>query len=350
MIYYCAVALWPLLVMLVNYALEKKVGIYKDKEKYSAFLCVLPMALLYALRYRRIGADTPGYVSSFLNIRNYTFSELFENEFRHEKGFLLYEKIISLFTDNYTVYFLITSIILFGILGRFAYKYSGNVCVFLFLFVSLGTYQFYLTGLRQALAMSICMLAFDYVKNKKVCKFILYVIFASLFHRSAIIFLIVYPLCNLKKISSTIMSYGITTVGLLISFTSFNDFVNDLLGYEYGVEQTGNGQIFLILLSIFMLYSLYNVPKIKKRGINTVPIMHLSFITIMLWVLRLVSRVAERPSYYFICGLYAFIGLSFKYGRAKENFVINLGIVCISFALFVYRNLGTSTYLFYWAA
>lgn len=347
MIYYIFAAVMPLLIMTMKNTFEKAKNVVID-DKSGTILSILPMALMFALRYKRIGGDTIGYVRAFESIRNFSWSYCFSGESRHEIGFLLYEKVISVFTDNYTVYFIITAIILFGVLGRFAYKYSGNPYIFLFLFITLGTYQFYLTGLRQALAMTICLLAFDFIVSKKFWKFVFTVAVGYFFHKSAIVFLIAYPLCNVKKMSNSIALYGVTTVGLAVSFTVFSGFVNRLLGYNYGVEETGNGLIFLTLVLIFTVYGLLNINKIKDSTSVSQPIMHMSLITVMFWFLRLISRTMERPSYYFIIGFYAFAALAYKYGKGKEAYLINVGIIVISLALFIYRNVGI-TFRFFWS-
>jgi len=346
MIYYMMAAIMPLFVMTLKKLFKKYKNIVID-DKSGTIISVLPMALMYALRHMRLGADTIGYVRAFQNMRSLPFSYCFSGESRHEIGFLLYEKIISVFTDNYTIYFIITAIILFGVLGRFAYKYAGNPYVFLFLFVALGTFQFYLTGLRQALAITTCLLAFDFIVSKKLWKFILTVIVAQFFHKSAIVFLIAYPLCNLQKISNSIVMYGATTAGFAMSFATFNEFVNDLLGYDYGIEETGNGEIFLTLILIFTVYALFNINRIKNETKLYQPLMHMSFITVMLWFLRLISRAMERPSFYFIIGFYAFVSLAYKHGKGKEAYLINIGIIGISLMLFLYRNSGIA-FRFFW--
>ena len=54
------------------------------------------------------------------------------------------------------------------------------------------------SGLRQAIAMGITALSFNFIKEKKPVQFILLVILASLFHKSAIVFLAMYPIYNIK--------------------------------------------------------------------------------------------------------------------------------------------------------
>lgn len=347
MIYYSIAALAPILVMELNNQSRRRSGrVLSDKT--AILLAILPMALLYGLRYSYVGADTIGYVRSFAEMGSKSWAYCFSGESRHEIGFLIYEKLLSYITGNYTVYFLITGAILFGVLGRFAYKYAGNPYVFLFLFVTLGTYSFYLTGLRQVLAITACLLAFDFVAEKKPIQFALMVVLASFFHKSAICFLVVYPLSNIKNLQILVAVYVGATIAMLLAFPHFNDSINKFLEYEYGIEETGNGQIFLIALTLFAVYSLLNYRAIAQKSTYALQLTHMSLLTVLLWVLRLVSRAMERPSYYFILGLYAFSACAFAHGKWKESRLINFFILFFSFALFAYRNLGVSDYKFFW--
>ena len=185
MIYYLIIAIFPLVVNFLHSSVNKKRELeYKSENKNLGLivLAVLPMFLLYAFRSEHIGPDTSGYVKSFLLARDVTFLDLFTLDDRFELGFRIFEKLIAFVTDSYTIYFIICGIILFGVLVRFAYKYTGNPYVFLFLFCALGSYNFYLTGLRQSLAMTICLLSIDFIKNKKPIKFVLTIAVACLFH------------------------------------------------------------------------------------------------------------------------------------------------------------------------
>ena len=202
MIYYLISAIFPIACWLIYDALVKKEEFNKDKtKKFMAFIAILPIFLLYVLRYKRVGVDTIGYVNFFeSDIRNMTFGEIFNVEaLRVEVGYRFYVKLISLITDNYTVYFLFNGIIVFGSIYRFALKYSKNPFLVIYCFITLGTYQFFETGLRQALAISICLFAVDFIKDKKLVRFVLVVFLASLFHKSAWIFLMAYPLSLIKS-------------------------------------------------------------------------------------------------------------------------------------------------------
>lgn len=353
MIYYLIGAIFPLIAWAINYHAQNKYELdneqsVKLKNRLTLF-AIFPMFVIFVLRYKHIGADTIGYVEFFeKKIGEYSFSELLSQDLmRTEIGYRLYVKIISLFTSNYTVYFLINAIVIFGTLLHFAKKYTDNPFIFFFLFMTLGMYSFIETGLRQTLAMMICLWAVDFIKDKKLVRFVLLVILAQFFHKSALIFLIAYPLSFIKRFNWMFVVYAIIAVVLAVGFGSFQGLFNSLLGYEYTIEETGNGGIFMALIFIFFIFSTFMVhdkPKeLKEQNLN----IHLSFLTVIFWLLRLVSRTAERVGYYFNFGLYAYFSQTFKHGKDELFGAIKWLLILVCLVLFVYRNLGVN-YLFFW--
>ena len=353
MIFYAASAVFPLLMWFINECASKLYDLDEEQKKKLTFrltlLAILPMFLLFVLRYKYVGVDTIGYVRFFLyEVRKFSFAELLNQDLmRLEIGYRVYVKIISLFTDNYTIYFLINGIVIFGTLLRFSIKYTQNPFVFLFLFVTLGTYSFIETGLRQALAMMCCLWAVDFIKDKKLIPFILVVFLGYFFHKSAILFLIMYPLSYIKKLNWVIIVYSVFAVVLVLGFAVFQEFFNELVGYNYEIESTGNGYIFVMLIlllfafSLDMLHDSHNDVEIQTVDLQ------FSIITIVFWLARLVSRTAERISFYYIFGLYAYFSQAFDFEKDRMSAIFKWLLILVCLALFVYRNFGIG-YKFFW--
>ena len=353
MVYYLIAAIFPLFGWGMNHWINQNYQLTGRQKKrvewWMVIISILPMFLLFVLRNKVIGTDTSGYVRLFMEtIPKYSFNEILQGKTTsNEIGFSLYLKLISLITSNYTIFFLFNGIIIFGALLHFSYKHTNNRFVFFFLYVTLGTYNFALTGLRQALAMSICLLAVELVSKRKLIPFLLCIFLASLFHKSAWIFLIVYPLVYLKKYDWMFFVYAIIAGFFILGFSFFQELFNSFLGYDYNIEETGNGGIFVLLIIIFFVYSfymLYDNQEEKRRNLISV---HLSILTIIFWLLRLISRTAERISFYYICGLYVYFAQTFGYQKDKLASLLKWLLILAALALYVYRSWGAS-YMFVW--
>ena len=353
MIYYGIAAIFPLIMWFINdYVVRVNRLDEQQKKKLTqrlTIVAILPIFLLFVLRYKYIGADTIGYVRFFQKeIRSYSWGQLFETDtMRFEIGYRIYVKIISLFTDNYTIFFLVNGLVIFGTLLHFSRKYTKNPFIFFFLFITLGTYQFIETGLRQALAMMICLWAVDLLKNKKPIWFVLLVILAYYFHKSALIFLIIYPLSIVKKIDWMIALYIIMAAILFVGFASFQGFFNQLLGYEYDIEETGNGGIFMMFVLVLFAFSFFMAYDKKDKEKTESVVLHLSLLTVIFWLLRLISRTAERISYYYIYGLYIYFSQAVNYDKDALSSLLKWLLILACLVLFIYRNIGI-TYQFFW--
>ena len=76
-------------------------------------------------------------------------------------------------------------------------------------------------------------------------------------------------------------------------------------------------------------------------------IVHLAFLTVVAWLLRLISRTAERVSFYFMFGLYGYFTKAIGVNRDKISSLLKWLLILACMVLFVYRNTAT-TYLFFW--
>ena len=353
MIYYGIAAIFPRVMWFFNdywvraNRLDEQ---QKKKIKYRLTIAaILPMFLLFVLRLKYIGADTIGYVRFFENdIRTYSFAELFNQELmRSEIGYRLYVKLISLFTRNYTVYFLINGLIIFGTLYHFAKKYTENPFVFFFLFMTLGTYSFVETGLRQTLAMMLCLWAVDFIQKKKLISFVLIVLMATSFHKSAMVFLIMYLLAFITKLDWMLIIYTVVAALLFVNFAVFQSFFNELLGYEYGVEETGNGAIFLLLVLVLCAFSMLILYNKTQEMAGKELMVHFALMSAVFWLLRMVSRTAERVSYYHMFGLYAYFSQAVNYDKDRLSSFLKWALIFACLGLFVYRNMGVG-FQFFW--
>ena len=102
-------------------------------------------------------------------------------------------KLISMIWSNYQFFLCIVSIIEMIGFYYFIKNYSKNYIFSLFIFVTFDTYIFTFGILRQAISLSLLLLSVKFLKENKLLKYIMLVIFASLFHKTALIFLFTLP-------------------------------------------------------------------------------------------------------------------------------------------------------------
>jgi hypothetical protein len=171
--------------------------------KITITLAFLLMVMVAGLRSQFVGTDTGQYVRSFQSDRVVKYNPI-ENPSRTEIGYLFIEKTARTLSDNYWVLLtLIAAIVVFFNL-KVIIKLSANYTTSIFVFLTLGVYLFFFNGARQGIAASIFGISIIYLLKGDFIKYVLWVLFAALFHKTVLIALPAYFLIrskySLKKI------------------------------------------------------------------------------------------------------------------------------------------------------
>lgn len=157
-----------------------------------SFEMIFPLvffAIMFGMRYD-VGTDSLGYL-------DYYNTGIKESKF--ELLFTLLTQICWFFKFNSVVFF---SIIAFIQVFFFFYAFKKEIYLFpflvLFLFTN-GDWMFWMNGIRQALAMCIWIYSINFIVEKKLWRYLIFGVIAYLFHRSAIILFIFYPILRNGK-------------------------------------------------------------------------------------------------------------------------------------------------------
>ncbi|MBQ7374233.1 MAG: EpsG family protein [Clostridia bacterium] len=168
----------------------------KKDRRVTLVLCLLVLLVLMAFKGATVGNDTPSYIRIY---NNFKLENVWYNpEHRFEIGYQILCKLVIIFFDHHQFVFIFSAIICCFCLYKGLKSNSENIGFSLFLFVALRIFYFYLSGIRQAVAMSIIFMSYNQIKNKQYFKFVILVLIASTFHFFALTFLIAIPLSFMK--------------------------------------------------------------------------------------------------------------------------------------------------------
>lgn len=325
----------------------------KDKQFIIASFAFV--ILITALRSINVGPDTPQYVGHFYRTCNGIYYVLDEH---FEWGYKALELIISKITHNEQVLLAIIALLTNIPMGRLIFKYSNNIFLSVILYITIGSFTFQLTGLRQAIAMAICAIAIDYAFSRKLIPFICLVLLAALFHKSAIMFFPAYFCANPRLNRRSFLLIILSFVGVFFASTLFIK-VSALLNYqEYvgtiGVEGKGGWSLVVIMsISLLLYFLLRKTNPIEEQSENKERFFFiLLLIGLTLYVIRYQVRVAERMSLYYRTALVILLPNSLtriKKGEVRLFFEFFCALMAI--ALFFYW-LQDSWYVFtpFWSA
>lgn len=157
-------------------------------RRFSGVLFFFIVFLFMGLRSPEVGNDSMQFYQAYTRIRitpwtNYT-SE------RYEWGFFALCKILGIFSAQPQTLFLFTSLIFALSVFRFIQVYSNNAALSCILFLFLNLWAVYMNLMRQILALCMILCFLDSLFQGKKITFCFGVFLASLFHRSAIVCLV----------------------------------------------------------------------------------------------------------------------------------------------------------------
>ncbi len=332
---------------------ERDTGIHRKKQ---TFILIFSCSLLYLLMILKapLTGDYSRYADNFLNSAGKSFR--FYLDRKKEVGFYMFTKLLSEISLSPFFYFAVTSAIVCICLFFFLNRYAYNKKYAVYFYYTIGLFAFSFAGLRQTLAMSLCLFAYEAIRKRKPVRFLLLVGIAFLFHKSAAFFLPAYFLGRIpwkaKYHVPILLVYGIT--GIL--FGRLYGVIASWLDYDYGIESTGNGSIFLIILIIIGFLGIIYRKELMALDKDSLLFLNMHFVVILLWLFRLFTRTAERPAFYYLYGSIILLDriLSLKQQESekeKTRKCLLLFSVALFGIFFLYRTLrdgNLTPYVWIW--
>lgn len=335
--------------LLYNF-LKTKYNNYDKLKKQLIFLLTVQMTLILALRSETIGVDMQGYIRNFKYFKYYDFQTVLNS--RYEIGYKLFYKFVLLFTDNQQVLLAVIAIMCIFPVGYFIYKNSKMPFLSFFIYVTLNYYSFTFSGVRQAIAISLILLSYNFIKQRKLFKFTLLILLATSFHKTALFFLPAYFLCKVKINKFTIAS--ILFIDALV-FVFRREVMNLLAmnfykGYEV-VETNAYTWLVVCCFILFLGFIVYKEVLLKNPEANAYYIFLVTGISIML-LTSVGTNVMRLADYYYIFVI-LFIPEIMQTLKDKKSIVligyIVILILCAFYMKFLNDNgYGIVPYKFFW--
>lgn len=220
----------------------------------------LSYLLLLCLRDESVGADTRNYIYRFNQIRNLGWADIFAyTGTGSEIGFSILNKLVGTIGGSRLLIIVVATIIVIPVLILYRNEAEGSIFCISFFLISL-LFGMFFSGMRQSIGISLGVIAYYCVKNKRKVWFLLVVLLAFTFHRTAILLLALYPVYH-AKITRKWLWFVVPILALLYYYRD-NVFKFITLYFEnsvytnYTLLTGSSGQGALSLL--FILLSIYS--------------------------------------------------------------------------------------------
>jgi len=231
-------------------------------EKRSNRILLFSFILIYLiciLRDPSVGRDIPGYKYIYEETAKISWKDFDYVYFEH--GYVFLMKICNKLGISFQGFFAVAYAIILYPIYLFIKKYSTDKLFSALIYICYILFEFNLTGLRQAIAISIVLLAFiALLESRKFPKilYVLLVLIAASFHKSAYIALVFLPVVWIKSISFYTITMAFGTVFSLFSRRYLFSYIKELFGKEsFSVNaglHIGGNILFMLAVCILGLY------------------------------------------------------------------------------------------------
>lgn len=258
-----------------------KYDLKKNKKEKKGNFTIFIIIFVLAFNYQ-MGSDWLNYQDFYDNfIPQIRFQDLYNGRdipFLSEKGYILLNIFFYKLGFNYELFSGILMAVCIFIILRFAKKRSDNYFVAYYILIANILFGFSMEPImRQFLATSIVVLAFDYIEKKKFIKYSLLIILAAQFHNSAYLCIFFYFLDRFtikrrKVLYLIIFSYlAVLMIPIisekLLSISALSKYMYYINHPLYGFRKISfSRSVLKLLISLVYLYiNFYSYQFSKKR-------------------------------------------------------------------------------------
>ncbi len=326
-------------------------------KKIYTFILLFPIFILVAFRSKNIGNDTIHYMYAYESIPQFNSLNDFISDSRMEHGYLILSWMCNKIGFSYLTFQCLISTLMYISFYNFFKKYAFNIGLSCFLFITMFKMGATMNVVRMYCALSILLFATPYILNRKFKPFLIMVLLATLFHSSASVYIILYPLCVIKynkKILLGIIIASFVIAGLGASFFQwFTGTVGLYEGYvnEERFENMNHTAVIIGLVTTAIIYlyaklvgtfqssQYYNRPISTMQNTKSISIVYFCqislIITLALSIIGLTNNIMGRVSGYFSMVLILILGYTFTNIRDLYAKVLTyILIVSLYFAYF----------------
>jgi len=326
-------------------------------KKVSCILFAVLQILLVGLRHSLMGLHD----THFIFLRNLSRIYHFGIDFILENGkdplfqylSLFYTRIFGL---NESLYVFLFSIPYIVVITYLIYKYSDHIFLSFILFTSTPLFTISFTLMRQINAMSVLILAFFALENKKLKSFFILVTIASFLHQVAVIFFIVPFLLKYFNKRSTVLF--LPTLGLVLGFffrPIIEMFVylvvdaNERFIHMITRAQANNLTPFFIFLTIVLATAFFSM---KAQDITLKKYVTISSVGLFFLSFTVVNREFARVGYLFLPFLIIAYPNALNCIKRKRDKlfiqILSTTVFIIYFLFFLINTTGLYPYVPFW--
>lgn len=349
------ILLWGFLLISINPTKQKK-----------ALFCVIASfqwALISGLRHFSVGNDTMGYVRNFIRTGTRSWKTVLtafvdvyfrgreaessaENNLYKDPGYLVFQKLMHIFTDDPQVYLLLVAAILFAALAYFIYKNSEDPVFSYILFSSLFYSFFAITGIRQSLATALVVfIGYEFIKQNKLWKFAIVALIGFTLHKSVLVFILFYWISKIKVTWKYILALICAVAAGLAIGAPFILKAAELFGYEQEELFQADTTTYTAAIAVIGVVMIVFSKSIQRQGKYKNIEINATLIAVALTFFTSISQGVMRVQQYYSLFLMLSIPSLLQCFQKRVRVILRVAAVLL---FVVYLLMNNPQYRFFW--
>lgn len=277
---------------------------YKKKriDQITISFFFLSYLFLLCARDYSVGVDTHNYIKSFEISRLLTWKEQMQFE-NTEIGFMLLRSAVSFFGGARLFIVVVSVLTVIPVLYLYRTEAEDSIMCVAFFLISL-LFEMFFSGMRQSIAIGLAVPAYFFVKQKKKIGFLLTVLLAYCFHKSAIVLLLLYPTYHLRLTKKWLWCV-VPLMGLVaLKREMLMDLIFRVAGEEYTYNYSyltgSSGQKGLMMLFVLIAVYCYVMLDESKAGEEEIGLRNILLLATLIHLFTPLNPTISRINYYFI--------------------------------------------------
>lgn len=333
----------------------------KNYRKITLVICGLVMALMIGLRkYTNGSGDSEVYYNHWSSVSQIGLENIWSAvaSSNFEVGYSISVFLFSHLFPHPQFLFILSGIFMSVSVCLFVSKNCKNIPLALLAYNTLELFIFMVQGLRQAIAMCICLFAIEQCKKNHFIRFLLLILLAMSFHASAIVFLICYIFKFLKLKFTHVTLFIVSCIAIVAFIPYLWNFVNFFIRDNYDMVndvEAATGFIPIIIFGVVLLFAFIFRPtsSTNKEYVQKYSLFfYMTAFAMLLLSLRFrTASIVERICYYFAFGEIVMISnLTENIKDSDTKMAVKFAVVILCFGVILHKAGYSSLvpYNFFW--
>lgn len=322
----------------------------------ASWLCFLPVLVLLALRHPSMGWDLgyysesgTGYLQSFSYIASCTWKKFWtiRDYLNYEYGYILLNRLVGVVWNNRQFFMAVCVLLSLTPMAWVIGKKSCSPVLSWVIYMALPVFEILYSGLRQGIALGTCAVGLLWIQEKKPVRFALTVLLASVFHDSALVFLLAYPVYHLPMTKLCRAASILVIPVVFVLRRPLFAVLSQLFSENAAVDNNGALGLLLLLVLIYGLCSLFS----SKDDPEENGYLNIFFLCCVCQVFANISSVALRVGYYFMFPVALALPSVLEKMEWKLRVIAKLAVIVffVAFGLrCIYNSTWSGAYPYYW--